>query len=195
MADADRKVSFKPWIGSHYSNGGLEGTQLLVLGESHYGSEEETRNNFTEEVVRSHVFEGRHAFFTKIAKLIVGRGAGNYIPQAEREWAWDRIAFYNYIQSLAGESPDGSVTDQMWEDAREPYLDVVEETDPDAILIVGKGLGRHVPTLEGYSAVEGIESLEGVETLNIEHVSAPGFSYDPWMGKVRGLLGDIDPSR
>jgi hypothetical protein len=194
MTHSNRKVTFTPWIGPRYSDEGLGGTNLLVLGESHYGDETALRSGFTKDVVRSHVHGGRHAFFTKIAKLIVGRGAGNYIPQSEREWVWDRIAFYNYVQSLAGETPDGEVTDQMWKEARRPYLDVVEVTVADAVLIVGKELGRHVPTPDQNSSLDGIESLEGVDTLTIEHVSSPGFSYEPWMEKVRDLVGEVSPA-
>lgn len=195
MDTSSREVSFTPWIGPRYTDGGLEGTKLLVLGESHYGEEESPQSSFTKDVVRSLVYGGRHAFFTMVAKLVVGRGAGNYIPQSEREWVWDRIAFYNYVQSLAGTGPDGTVTDSMWKEARRPYLDVVEVTGPDAILIVGKELGRHVPSPTEEPDLEGIRSLEGTRQATIEHVSSPSFTYDPWMEKVGRLIGDhLSPS-
>jgi hypothetical protein len=190
MDTSSREVSFTPWIGPRYTDGGLEGTKLLVLGESHYGEDESPQSSFTKDVVRSLVYGGRHAFFTKIAKLVVGRGTGNHIPQSEREWVWDRIAFYNYVQSLAGTGPDGTVTDSMWKEAKRPYLDVVEVTGPDAILIVGKELGRHVPSPTEEPDLEGIGSLKGTRQATIEHVSSPGFTYDPWMEKVGHLIGD-----
>lgn len=168
---------------------GLEGTRLLVLGESHYGEEKALRSSFTRDVVRSQVYGSRHRFFTTVAKLIVGRGAGNYIPQSEREWVWDRIAFYNFVQSLAGADPDGDVTDSMWEEAKRPFPDMVEVVCPDAILIVGKTLGRHVPTPEEEPTLPGIESLEGIDRRTIEHVSSRGFTYEPWHSELRGLLG------
>jgi hypothetical protein len=190
MDTSSREVSFTPWLGPRYTDGGLEGTKLLVLGESHYGEDEAQRSSFTKDVVRSHVYGGRHAFFTMIAKLVVGRGAANHIPQFERKWVWDRIAFYNYVQSLAGTGPDGTVTDSMWKEAKRPYLDVVEVTDPDAILIVGKGLARHVPSPDEESSLGGIGSLESTRQVTIEHVSSPSFTCDPWMEKVEHLIDD-----
>ena len=187
--NSEREVSFTPWIGPRYTDEGIGGTKLLVLGESHYGEEESPPSSFTKDVVRSLVYDGRHAFFTMIAKLVVGRGAGNYIPQSERQWVWDRIAFYNYVQSLAGTGPDGDVTDSMWEEAKGPFLDVVEVTGPDAILIVGKGLGKHVPSPGAEPSLEGIGSLDGIRRTTIEHVSSPGFTYDPWMERVGRLIG------
>jgi len=186
--NSNREVSFIPWIGPRYTNEGLGGTRLLVLGESHYGEEESPQSSFTKDVVRSLVYGGRHAFFTMIAKLVVGRGGGNYIPQSERQWVFGRIAFYNYIQSLAGKGPNGTVTDSMWKDAKRPFLDVVEVTGPDAILIVGKGLGKHVPSPGGEPPFEGIGSLDGTRQATIEHVSSPGFTYDPWMEEVGRLI-------
>lgn len=187
MSSSTRKATFTPWIGPHYLEEGLGGTNLLVVGESHYGEEENLRSGFTRDVVRSKVYEGRKAFFTFIAKLIVGRGTGNHIPQWEREWVWDRIAFYNYIQSMAGTNADGKVTDQMWKEAREPFLDVVEVTHPDAILVLGQTLSSHLPDKIGYS-----ESDE-VETVVIDHPSR-GFRCDSWIEEVRELVGEVDPS-
>ena len=194
MNDSAEKVIFTPWVGPEYSEKGLNGTKLLVVGESHHGEEEDLRSGFTEHVVRSQVYNGRHRFFTIIAKLILGRGAGNHIPQSEREWVWDRVSFYNYVQSMAGMDPDGDVTDPMWKKAKRLFLDVVEVTSPDAMLVVGKKLGRHVPTIDEDSSLEGIESLEGIDRLTIDHVSR-GFSYDPWMGNVQELAGAAPPSQ
>jgi len=164
------------------------------LSESHYGEEESPQSSFTKDVVRSLVYDGRHAFFAVIAKPVVGRGAGSHIPQSERQWVFGRTTFYNYIQSLADAGPGGTVTDSMWKETKRPFLDVVEVSGPDAILpdgilTVGKRLDKHVPSPGGEPPFEGIGSFDGTRRATIEHVSSPGFTYDPWMEEVGRLIG------
>lgn len=189
MSNSQATVSFTPWIGSRYEEGGVEGTKVLVLGESHYGDEEEVESSFTRRVVQSHVYNGRHRFFTIVAKLLLGKGAGTPVAQREREWVWDRIAFYNYVQSLAGTGPDGNVTDPMWEEAKQPFLDVVEVTRPDIILVVGREVGDHLPDPGTDVSRRRAKSYERAERLTIPHVSR-GFSYDPWLSRVDALIGE-----
>ena len=185
MTTSNQTVTFLPWIGSRYMSEGIRGAKLLVLGESHYGREEDLTSDFTSRVVQSKVYNGRHRFFTIIAKLILGKGAGVHIRQDEREWVWDRIAFYNYVQSMAGVDPNGNITDSMWQEARQPFEDVVEVTSPDAILVIGQDLGSHLPDRIGHSM------RNEVEMLVINHVSR-GFSYDPWQSDVQDLIEDSD---
>lgn len=171
----DGEPSFEPWIGEQYNEGLKNGTQLLILGESHYGTSGPKDASFTQHVVAEHGKKNRHAFFTKTAKLVLGLTGDDYLTDDQREAFWDRVAFYNYVQEYAGETPDGTVTPEMWEDAEKPFLTVLERLDPDAVLILGKELSNHVPEVD-------------VETCVVTHPSSSRFSYETKQEDVQSLI-------
>jgi hypothetical protein len=175
-SDCDRK--FDPWVGEKYEEGIRNGVRLLVLGESHYGTSGDDDAAFTQHVVENFGKEKRHAFFTKTAKLVLGMGTGEHLSDEKRRRFWDSVAFYNYVQEYAGETPDGNVTGEMWERAKEPFLDVLGQLDPDALLVLGKQLGSKLPNLEGVD----------VEMCVVTHPSSSRFSYRDWNSDVRDML-------
>ncbi len=95
-------VVFEPWIGSRFERNNRFGLRVLVLGESHYGAESESHPAFTTEIVRKLGQKERHSFFTKVAKILLG--VEKYIDNEKRVEVWEHVAFYNYIQCLAGPS-------------------------------------------------------------------------------------------
>ena len=169
--------TFRPWIGEKYEAEGIEGgIQLLILGESHYGTPDPNDSTLTRRVVSKYGQEDeRMAFFTKTAKLVLGHTSEDYLSDSEQRQFWDRVAFYNYVQEYAGETPNGTVTPEMWEDAEKPFLTVLEKLDPDALLILGKRLSKHVPEVK-------------VESCVVTHPSSPRFSYDGEQGTVQKML-------
>jgi hypothetical protein len=170
---------FEPWVGEKYATKGFKGgVRLLVLGESHYGIPGDDDASFTQQVVKDHGKENRHAFFTKTAKLVLGMGTGEYLHDEDRRQFWDSVAFYNYVQEYAGERPDGNVTSEMWEKAKEPFLEVVEQLEPDALLVLGKQLGDHLPDLGEFD----------FETCVVTHPSSSRFSYSDWTSDVQEMI-------
>lgn len=169
--------TFRPWVGEKYETEGIEGgVQLLILGESHYGTSGPDDSTFTRRVVANYGQDDeRHAFFTQTAKLVLGLTGDDYLSDEQQRQFWDRVAFYNYVQEYAGETPGGTVTTEMWEDAEEPFLTVLEQLDPDALLILGKGLSSHVPEVD-------------VETCVVTHPSSPRFGYEGNQEEVRIML-------
>jgi hypothetical protein len=173
--------TFRPWVGDQYETEGFEGMQLLILGESHYGTPGPDDGGLTRHVVMKYGRnEGRHAFFTTTAKLVLGLTADDYLSDEQQKTFWDRVAFYNYVQDYAGETPDGEVTPEMWRDAQEPFWTVVEKLAPDAIIILGKRLGKHVPS----------EEID-VASCVVTHPSAPGFAYDENQEAVHSMLAEL----
>jgi len=124
--------------------------------------------------------ESWHAFFTTTAKLVLGLTADDYLSDEQQKTFWDRVAFYNYVQDYAGETPDGEVMPEMWRDAQQPFWTVVEKLAPDAIIILGKRLSKYVPT-------EGLN----VATCVVTHPSAPGFTYDGNREAVHSMLDEL----
>jgi len=169
--------TFRPWIGDKYETEGIEdGIRLLILGESHYGTPGPNDSTFTRRVVSKYGQEDeRHAFFTQTAKLVLGLTGDDYLSDEQQHQFWDRVAFYNYVQEYAGETPEGTVTAEMWKDAEKPFLTVLEQLDPDALLILGKELSKHVPEVD-------------IETCVVTHPSSPRFSYNGEQEDVRNML-------
>jgi hypothetical protein len=93
--------AFDPWIGSRYATDGIKGIRLLILGEAHYGTgEAERQKTHTTEIVRLLAQKSRFRFFTATQRLVSG-GRG-WLSDQERVEFWERVAFYNYIQSFPG---------------------------------------------------------------------------------------------
>ncbi len=161
-------IIFQPWIGELYHANNRFGIRILVLGESHYGDESETRSTVTTEVVRSLAQDERFAFFTKISKVLLGLDGNTWLDDFSRGEVWNHIAFYNYIQGFVSSDSRVRPTDEMWENAAEPFLEVVQTLQPKLILVLGKELGNRLPVPAG-----------DIEVCVIQHPST-GFSYEVW---------------
>lgn len=167
--------TFNPWIGRSYGTDGIGGKRLLILGESHYGGDGCHYPEFTTEVIQGMALEqGPLAFFSRVARLVVG-GRGGF-SETEREDFWQRVAFYNFIQTSLDEHGDRP-TSEMWQAAREPFLQTLEELKPHLILILGIELSRNLP-----------EIPDEISVCAVRHPSAIGFSYDDWQPAVQTLL-------
>lgn len=171
-------MQFEPWVGGKYLAEGLTGVRVLALGESHYAEPGLARPTFTTEVVRECVYEGRAAYFTKVAKLLLGMGAGEYLQDDELRDTWDRIAFYNYVQEMLP-APRVRPTDQMWRQAQQLFPAVAEQLMPQLIVVMGKQLR------------DWFEAPNGVEVCFTEHPSSSRFSYEPWAGEIKSALSRV----
>jgi hypothetical protein len=176
IGGASMPVVFQPWVGNLYRASNRFGVRVLVLGESHYGDESETRPTVTTEVVRWLAQDERHAFFTKVSKVLLGLDGDTWLNDEARGEVWEHVAFYNYIQGFVSTDPRVRPTTEMWENSREPFLQVVRELNPQLILVLGIELGRNI------SAVNG-----DIEVCVIQHPST-GFSYEKWNGKFYEAL-------
>jgi hypothetical protein len=179
--------AFDPWIGRHYETEGLGGTKLLVLGESQYpgteyvhhypsGAPTPSCRSSTQEIVRDLAIENRNRFFTKVAKLVLGLPAGQWLPSDARADFWERVAFYNYVQWWLG-GARFRPSQQLWAAAQIPFLEVLSELRPQVLLVLGNELANWLPTIPAAIAV-----------VKIPHPSSKGFSYDPWAASIRLAL-------
>jgi hypothetical protein len=173
--------TFEPWVGDNYEEVLEDGIQLLILGESHYGTSGPDDASFTQRVVATHGQENRHAFFTKTAKLVLGLTSEDYLSDEQRRQFWDRVAFYNYVQEYAGETPEGTISTDMWEAAKKPLLTVLDRLTPNALLVLGKGTGDHLP--------DEIGDMD-LDICIVTHPSSSRFSYDDNQQNVRSMLAE-----
>lgn len=175
ISSIDGSVRFEPWVGAKYRSEGLQGVRVLALGESQYAKPGSAGPNFTTEVVRECVFEGRGRFFTKVAKLLTAGAAGEWLSDEVLQDTWNLIAFYNFVQQMlpASRVPP---TVAMWKEAQEAFPRVVQELQPQLIVVMGKRLR------------EWFLPPAGVEVCFTEHPSSPRFSYEPWSAQIAAAL-------
>ena len=138
-------VKFHPWVGQRYWDEVRWGFRAMVLGESHYGGNEE-RAAFTIKVIGD-VVNGldigwRTRLFTKTARLFQLAAEDKRADRDECRDFWQDVLFYNYIQDyIAG--PRIPPTSEVWESSRAAFDEVVEIHCPELILVLGKRLGDH----------------------------------------------------
>ncbi len=171
-------MQFEPWVGPKYESEGLSGVRVLALGESHYAEPGLTRSTFTSEVVRECVYEGRAAYFTKVAKLLRGMSAGHDLPDELLRDTWDRIPFYNYVQQMLP-APRIRPSEAMWREAGELFPAVLDKLKPQVVVVMGKHLKEwFVPP-------------SNVEVCFTEHPSSSSFSYEPWAGEIQAAYARV----
>lgn len=158
-------IIFKPWVGSKYVSSKF-GVKIFILGESHYGDRHDEYDDFTVDVVKDWGKEKRLAFFTIIAKSILNYDSSNYLSDAERSDFWEHVAFYNYVQKIVGEGARIRPTDQMWKISEPALYKVIENLDPQIVVVLGKELRNNLPPLP-----------ENIEICYLDHPSSGGFSY------------------
>lgn len=158
--------TFDPWVGSKYQSDGIDGIRVLFLGESHYGETSDIYPEYTSDIVRKYGQNERAAFFTKVAKLILGYGKEEWISDSDRAEAWEKVAFYNYIQSILPKERERP-TPEMWEQAPPYFFQTLDELKPQVVVVLGLELMRNIPP-----------APEGIIVCSSVHPSASSFSYD-----------------
>ena len=174
--------TFNPWIGPKYKSEGLDGLKLLMLAESHYGPIGKEYPGLTRLVVRKQGRGARYRLFTATAKLVLGQ---DHITDAERADFWDRVAFANYIQEFVAPAaaPRTPPSPQAWQQAEAPFLMTLQETRPDALLVLGKGVAARLPPLP-----------DGLAVHVVRHPSV-AFSRKKWRPGVEAFLEAASTSR
>lgn len=137
---------FLPWVGNRYS-GGLRGRRLLILGESHYRWEDDSRK-ITEPLTPSLTRECVIGAIERGAQTI---DFWKYIEQAflnvERTEMdangadfWNSVAFYNFVQRDVGAGPRIPPAVEDFRLAQKPFRLVLQKLMPERIFVCGKRL-------------------------------------------------------
>lgn len=137
-------VVFLPWIGKNYEQG-FNDRRLLVLGESHYDEWEGEKHPLGNEITRECIQE--------VIDRVNGAGFWKYLEQAllnetrKNGWVpsggsplWDKLSFYNFVQSPVPGGPRVRPDWKAFEESRKPFRAVLEQLRPDRVLVCGKGL-------------------------------------------------------
>jgi uracil-DNA glycosylase len=169
---------------------------MLVLGESHYGLPDEATPDLTKNVVLGHVGDGvQLPFFDRVGELLA------YKPpfQAfDRREIWNAVAFYNFVQRFPGLKPGCRPSKQDWNAAMLPFLAVVDELRPHAVLVLGRGIWNHISFQDGTASTVAVSDYQRLWTRpngwkiaagSIYHpTGSRGFSGKKWKPFVDDLL-------
>lgn len=142
-----KHVKFEPWVGMDYSTGGVYNKKVLVLGESHYGSGEDSPDDTIgtiEEFVYEYQGEPYQQTFLCFERALAGREIG----QNEREQLWKSIMFYNFFQkSTTG--PRTAPNMEAMEESTNAFRELLEHYQPDCIIVWGVRLYDLLPGWDG----------------------------------------------
>ncbi|BBQ90346.1 hypothetical protein [Raoultella ornithinolytica] len=142
---------FKPFIGENYYKSAY-GVRVLILGESHYGDQEDEAEDFTQMVVKDNAYTPGSPFFSRVTKLLML--SEEYPTDTERYEAWQQVSFYNFVQEFVGRQGRIRPTPQMWKDAMPMFIEVARGLKPDVIVVLGYDLWNKAPELPGDLPVE-----------------------------------------
>lgn len=193
-----KNIFFSPRIGKDYARGGIFGKKILAVGESHYcgsgcadcgecGKHPEC-SDFTTKVVNwcldsSVEREGWMNTYLKFERSLVGKET---TPLESRKM-WDSIAFYNFLQVAMGGAREAG-TNQQYRAAAEPFMQVLEELQPDVLIVWGVRLWNNLPnrnwtdgpkvSVDGYDVQNGYYTLPSGKKVKAVCVYHPSVGYD-----------------
>jgi hypothetical protein len=181
------EVKFQPWVQRPYWN---QEVRTLVLGDSHYGADARAANaDFTTNMVNELAIKKPIAFFTRSAALIENAILAN---ESDRRAFWESVAFYNYLQQLAGETAGVPVAYEPFGASASAFREVLRKLKPNLVIVLGHRVWRHMDSLDArkdkafkvagvderyleawrYSTSDGNEAL----VFHVKHPSR-GFSF------------------
>ena len=185
-------IKFLPWIGQNYHNG-INGKKVLVLGESHYCENmADAVPTITQDIITD-LFdpESEHEAYKNTYTKFIKALAGQDLKFQERENIWNKVAFYNYVQSPLKKARVAP-TPKEFQDSDIAFFETLEKLQPDYVIVWGKRMYDNLPN-KGQRGTDVVLPNEQplatwtytlnngntVKLLGITHPSA-GFSWDWW---------------
>lgn len=190
-------LKFQPFVGKSYDNNAF-GKRILVLGDSHYGSEPSP--NITRDVINRYLYanaehEGWMNTFTKFERSLVNKETN----RQDSQMIWNSLMFYNYLQVLL-DGPRAAGTPEEYAQSAGAFFEVLEKYKPQILIVWGKRLWNMLPesnwedgediSVDGYSVDNGYYKLSDghlVKAFCIYHPSA-GYSWDYWFKVISKFL-------
>lgn len=187
-------VHFLPYIGGNYEE---SNPKIMFLGESHYSKDEgqeKTRN-----VIDRYV-DGKENYRFINGMLRAVYGISGTIPNKKE--MCEKICFYNYIQEIVGETAGIRPTEEQWDNAKKPFLEVVSKLDPDITICCGKSLYNHLPlsselgpkkedlSKDKLWLMKDVYNINGKEILlyAMKHPSSIGFNAEKYYDLLRSHM-------
>lgn len=174
----------------------LQGTRLLVLGESHYADQAKPHlvgscePDVTNYVVQRYALDERHRFFTGITQVISGKPRWQ-MSRTEVVELWSAIAFYNYVPVYVATTSRVRPGDKFPLGAK-PFCRLLDQIRPHAILVCGYELWwwvlKGMPGgFDGEPSGTPFLQIGPAIAARMKHPSS-GFSSSKWRLTVTELL-------
>ena len=155
-------VFFRPWVGEDYSTGGIFKKKILVVGESHYCGNEECEGNcgflvssdeecyeFTNNTLKKYLSGYKDTWTPTYRKfersLYVNEDGTTTLEDSNK--IWQSIAFFNFLQ-VAMTKARKAGTNEDYEEGQKAFLEVIEELQPDLIIVWGVRLFEKLPGIK-----------------------------------------------
>ena len=145
-----KNVCFMPREGKKYSSTGYQGKKILVLGESLYGVEvnkdgvsptKQVVDWYLEEKEKEGKTRRHRRAFNMFTNVVLGKPA-NY---KQASCFWESVVFYNYIHATVLNVSRKSPQKEDFEKSKAAFFEILEEYQPDLIIVWGKRLWNHMP--------------------------------------------------
>ena len=188
------KRTIHPWVGDKYAAEGLHGKRILIMGESSYKPGgypadydiSQTTVNLCHDAI-GHT-EGKKywncsRFYTRAARIF-----GFEARKIEsRRIFWSSVAYYNFLQ-VSLEAPRVQPPSKLWEEARLPLIETIEELCPDYVISFSQRMWRHLPkdhevdirNISGIFAKKGSfvhSNQKTTQFLGFKHPTSFGFRW------------------
>lgn len=180
-------VNFLPYVGPKYGTNNIFGKKIAVLGESHYS--QHTSADMTREVMKFYLnpnteFEGWMNTFTKFGRSLVNKD----VSRGESIEIWESLMFYNYVQEAMTDARVAP-TRQQFADSENAFFEVMEEKEPDLLIVWGHRLFNNLPDtnwedgeelkVEGRIISNGYYKLKTGHIVRVVSVTHPSAAYSP----------------
>jgi hypothetical protein len=130
-------VHFRPWEGCHFRQ---QRVRLLLLGESHHSTNDVASPTMTIDCTRDYIDGWKHKFWTNVMILVDGRPR-----EIDKREFWSRVAFYNYIQEIVGDSSGIAPTVKMYQSSSLGLSSVIAFLRPTHVVVLAKRLWDQLP--------------------------------------------------
>jgi hypothetical protein len=146
------QVRFDPWEGAGYcsvQNRESEilpnDVRLLVLGDSHYGIDDDERSDFTGHVVECFLKKGENPrFFGAVTSTLSGNRYGDMQKDKIRS-VFNDIAFYNFVKESAGPIARSAPTRRAFTNSYAAFFEVLTALAPTHVWVCGRRLWNNMP--------------------------------------------------
>lgn len=122
---------FYPRVGSRYERSKF-GKRILLVGESHYRQ----NSSWKADYIGPGLTRWAVKYNRDNVNSIFGRTALLFKEHPSLCF-WDEVAFYNFVQFLIPTSRDRP-SKEMFEQSQEPFLELLDQIQPDGVLSLGK---------------------------------------------------------
>jgi len=84
------------------------------------------------------------------------------------------------VQELVGERPRQSPTPDMWKRSKDAYYQVLQDLEPDLVVVLGRQLAKNLPA-----------PVDGITMCKVNHPSS-GFKYE---SHAQSLMSAIETAK